>query len=167
MDRDLQIWFVVFVAVAAASLVAQLAIWLALYYGVRRLLAKAQIVGSHKEATGSALQQYGATARDLMDSLKRSLSNAAETSARIKCLTKEIAETSQKHLERIDRLLADLFTPTQKQSARIDMSVPKPLREIQDLATGLRWALDVFLDRRTIRAQGQHAPARVGEDNGG
>jgi hypothetical protein len=168
MDRELQIWLVVFVGVAAASLLAQLAIWVALYCGVRRLLAKVQKLGGHSDPAGSALQQYGATAHELADSLKRSLNNVAEVSERLKYVATEIAESSQKHLQRIDRMLDDLVPPAQKQNPDIDMGVPKPLREIQMLATGLRWALGIFLDRRTTAAQRQHAsaPAAARDDRG-
>jgi uncharacterized membrane protein len=154
MDREFQIRFVVFVAVTAASLVAQVAVWIAPYYVVRRLLAKVQ-------KAGSALQQYGATARGLLDSLKRSLDNVAEASERVKSVAREIGETSQKHLRRIDQLLDDVVAPTRMQGARVDMDVPKPLGEIQGLAAGLRWALalGISLDQPAVTGRGQHAGA--------
>ena len=91
MDRDLQIWFIVFVAATAISVTLQLIQLVALCYVARRLQAKVKEIEQRVQSQGSLLQEYRTTAHEILDALKRSVDNAAEVSERIKGIVNEAA----------------------------------------------------------------------------
>jgi hypothetical protein len=146
MDRDLQVWLMVFVAVTAISVTIQLAILVAFYYSVRGLQVKVKEIAHRGGFPVSPLQEYSATAREVMASLKSSVNNAAEVSERIKAVVKEATEVSHKHMGRADRMIEDGFSRLEKMSEPFEAGVAKPLREIQAIVVGLRVALDTFFD---------------------
>ena len=99
MDRDLQIWFIVFVAATVVSVTIQLIHLVALCYVARRLQAKVKEIERRAQSQGSLLQEYRTTAREILDAFKRSVDNAVEVSERIKGIVNEAAEASQKQWE--------------------------------------------------------------------
>lgn len=148
MDRDLQIWFIVFVAATVISVTIQLIHLIALFYVARRLQAKVREIERRAQSQGSLLQEYRTTAHEILDAFKRSADNAVEVSERIKSIANEAAEASQKHWARTDRVIGDVLTRLERISQSFEVGVAKPIRETQAIGAGLRAALGAFVGRR-------------------
>ncbi len=148
MDRDLRIWFIVFVAATVVSVTLQLIHLVALCYVARRLQAKVKEIEQRAQSQGSLLQEYRTTAHEILGALKRSVDNAAEVSERIKGIVNEAAQTSQRQWERTDRVIGDVLTRLESISQSLEAGVAKPIRETQAIGAGLRAALGAFVGHR-------------------
>src|SRR2546428_8972536 len=122
MDRDLQIWLIVFVATTAIAVTIQLA---ALCYAVWRLQTKVKEIERRAQSQRSVFQEMVTTARELLVALKHSVDSAAEVSERIKGVANQAAEFSQQHLGRADRVIDNVLTRVERISESFDAGATK------------------------------------------
>ena len=148
MDRDLQIWFIVFVAATVLSVTVQLIQLVALCCAARRLQVKVKEIERRAQSQASLLHEYRITACEILDALKRSADNAVEVTERIKGIVIEAAEASQKNLRRTDQVIGDVLTRLEGISQSFEVGVAKPIWETQAIGAGLRAALGAFVRRR-------------------
>ncbi|HEX2520874.1 MAG TPA: POTRA domain-containing protein, partial [Terriglobia bacterium] len=144
MDRDLQIWVIIFVAATAAS-VTQLIHFAALYYVARRLRSKIEEIERRGQSQSLQIQGYRDTAHEILNALKRSADNSVEVSERIKVIVNEAAEASLNYWGRTDRAIGDALTRLEKISQSFEVGLVKPIRETQAIRAGVRAALGAFV----------------------
>ena len=159
MERDLQIWFIVFVVATALSATLQLVQLVVLGFVARRLQAKLKEIERQTQAEGSLLDQYRTAAREFVDTVKRSAENVAEVSERIKGIVNEAAEASHKQWERTDRVIDGVLTRLETVSQSFEDGVARPIRETHAIAAGVRAALGTLLGRGS-KAEPTRGPGR-------
>ena len=148
MDPDLKMWFIVFVAATVVSVTIQLIHLVALCYVARRLQAKLKEFELRAQSQVSLVQEYRTTAREVLETLKRSLDNAVELTERIKGIVNDAADASLKQWERTDRVIGDVLTRLERISQSLEAGVAKPIRETQAISAGLRAAFGAFVGHR-------------------
>ena len=148
MDHDLKMWFIVFVVATVVSVTIQLIHLIALCYVARRLQAKLKEFEQRAQSQVSLVQEYRTTAREVLETLKRSLDNAVELSERVKGIVNDAADASLKQWERTDRVIGDVLTRLERISQSLEAGVAKPIRETQAISAGLRAAFGAFVGHR-------------------
>src|SRR5712692_1198373 len=144
MDRDLQIWFIVFAAATSVCALIQLSILVGLFLGVRRLRAKLQEIQAMSLSQESTLREMAMNAREALTHLRLVAQNTAEVSERIKSVTNEAAEVSRRQLERADQVISNLLTGVQRFSKYVEWGATEPIHQIRAILAGVCSALSVF-----------------------
>ncbi len=145
MDRDLQVWLIVLMAVMAISVTIQLGILAALFLGVLRATAKIREVYAISKSRGAGLPEMATRAVETMEAINRVAKDTAEVAERIKPALDEAAGLSRKRLAHADQVVGGVLTRVDRVSQHVEETVIRPVREIQALMAGLLSALSALL----------------------
>src|SRR5438034_11111446 len=137
MERDVQIWLIVFAAATALSVTIRLGIVLGLFLGGRRVRAKIKEVLAASSSKGPSLAEIAASARETLETINRVAKNTAEIIEGVKPLVNEATSVSRSQLARADQVLGDLRI----QLETISQHIKRGVREIQAILAGVRSAL--------------------------
>ena len=160
MDRSSQILLLIFVAIAACSILAQAIFALGLFIGARK--AQKKLMGLADDIRLHALPVIISSrevVHDLTPKLKTISENLTEISTMLRArsekvglLVGDVTDRAQAQASRVDGMVKVTLDQVTYAVQAIESGIQKPVRQVSGILNGLRAGVDVLRKKEGVRS---------------